>query len=207
MKMSKDLSVCLLRLRCMGQRELQVSSFKIAVDEDRKLLMGFGAGKRESSNKGVTPRIENFINTITGGIGSNPAEFADVLPVLEYLARRFPKTYLRLADLVLEVGDKELAIDQAKNYLRRFLESAQPAEKRYPWLNLADLCARSGDSMGEVHAFCEVALLPYIHHVGPEQHREQSQQSNSRSQGSKHSRCMVTRGPGTFDEGNSRDGT
>ena len=30
-----------------GQRELQVSSFKIAVEEDRKLLMGFGAGKRE----------------------------------------------------------------------------------------------------------------------------------------------------------------
>ena len=143
-----------------GQRELQVSSFKIAVEEDRKLLMGFGAGKRESSNKGVTPRIENFIKTIAGGIGSNPAEFADVLPVLEYLARRFPKTYLRLADLVLEVGDKEMAIDQAKNYLRRFLESAQPAEKRDPWLNLADLCARSGDSMGEVHAFCEVALLP-----------------------------------------------
>ena len=79
-----------------GQRELQVSSFKIAVEEDRKLLMGFGAGKRERSHKGVIPRIENFIKTVAGGISSNPAEFEEALPVLEYLARRFPKTYLRL---------------------------------------------------------------------------------------------------------------
>ena len=80
----------------------------------------------------MIPRIENFIKTIERGIGSNPAEFADALPVLEYLARQYPKTYLRLAKLVLEVGDKEMAIDQAKNYLRRFLESAQPAREAGP---------------------------------------------------------------------------
>ena len=148
-----------------GQRELQVSRFKVAVEEDRKLLMGFGAGKRESARKGVVPRIHNLIGSIATRISTHPDELNATLPVLEYLASRYPVTYLRLVDLVLETSKSYQAVEAAKRYLRSFLETAQPAEKQEAWERLADLCARSNDPVGEVHALCEVALLPTSDHL------------------------------------------
>ena len=148
-----------------GQRELQVSHFKIAVEEDRKLLMLFGAGKRESAHKGVVPRIERFIGAIASRISANPTELNDTLPVLEYLASRFPSTYLCLVDLVLEAGDRDQSTKIAKGYLRRFLETAQPVEKQQAWKELARLCKNSNDPVGEVHALCEEALLPTSDHL------------------------------------------
>ena len=67
--------------------------------------MEFGAGKREDSHKGVYPRIENLIRTVANRVSNNPLGLADALPILEYLGNRFPSTYLRLADLVLEASD------------------------------------------------------------------------------------------------------
>ena len=148
-----------------GQRELEVSRFKTAVEEDRKLLMGFGAGKRESVGKGVVPRIHNLIGAIASRISTNPDELNDLLPVMEYLASRYPVTYLRLVDLVLETSDSSESLEVAKGYLRSFLEAAQPAERREAWERLAKLCARSNDPVGEVHALCEVALLPTSDHL------------------------------------------
>ncbi len=148
-----------------GQRELQVSRFKVAVEEDRKLLMGFGAGKRESARKGVVPRIHNLIGSIAARISTHPGELDESLPVLKYLASRYPVTYLRLADLVLETSNSYEALEAAKGYLRSFLETAQMAEKQEAWERLAELSRRSNDPVGEVHALCEVALLPTSDHL------------------------------------------
>ena len=148
-----------------GQRELQVSRFKIAVEEDRKLLMGFGAGKRENAGKGVVPRIHNLIGAIALRISTNPGELDDLLPVLEYLASRYPVVYLRLVDLVLEASDSQQSMEVAMGYLRSFLETAHPAERQEAWERLANLYARSNDTVGEVHALCEVALLPTANHL------------------------------------------
>jgi len=148
-----------------GQRELQASRFKIAVEEDLKLLRGFGAGKRESASKGVVPRIHNLIGAIASRIDKHPDKLNETLPVLEYLARRYPATYLRLVDLVLETSKTDQALEAAKLYLRSFLETAHPTEKREAWERLADLCKTSGDPMGEVHALCEMALLPTSNHL------------------------------------------
>ena len=143
-----------------GKRELNVSSFKTAVEEDRKLLMEFGPGRRESSDRGTIPRIENLINGIARRIRKNPTELDETMPVLEYLASRFPTIYLRLADLVLQISASGQSVERAKGYLRNYLGAAESVEKSKAWKRLADLCEQSGDTVGEVHAFCEVALLP-----------------------------------------------
>ena len=78
--------------------------------------------------------------------------------MLEYLATKTPKAYLRLADLVLEVDNN--STDRAKKYVRNYLESASIPDRQSAWLKLADLCHSSQDPVGEVHALSEAALLP-----------------------------------------------
>ena len=145
-----------------GQRELEVSSFKIAVEEDRKILMEFGAGKREDSHRGVFPRIENLVRTVARRASNNARELEKTLPILEYLATRFHRTYLRLADLVLEASDDSGSKEEAKRYLRNFLIEANVSERYSAWMRLGRLCRVSGDAIGEIHAICEAALLPTV---------------------------------------------
>ena len=47
-----------------GQRELSVSPFKVAIEEDRKLLIEFGAGRKQDAQRGVFPRIENLFKSV-----------------------------------------------------------------------------------------------------------------------------------------------
>lgn len=142
-----------------GRRKLEVSPFKVAVEEDRKLLMEFGAGKRENAYRGVLPRIDRLVKTAASRASDNPAVLEEFIPILEYLASRVPKAYLRLADLVMEVNNSVQAIDRAKEYIRRFLETSDIQERMDVWLRLADLCHSTNDAMGEVHALGEAALL------------------------------------------------
>lgn len=145
-----------------GRRKLEVSPFKVAVEEDRKLLMEFGAGKREDAQRGVLPRIESLVRAVAVRASTSTAALESSLPVLEYLASRVPRAYLRLADLVIEVDDSEGATGRAKTYLRNFLETADPHEKQEVWLRLADLCHSTKDAIGEVHALSEAALMPTV---------------------------------------------
>ena len=145
-----------------GRRKLVASALKVAVEEDRKVLMEFGAGKREDAHRGVLPRIERLVKTIAAKVSADPKALDEFVPVLDYIASRVPKAYELLADLVLEAGDALDSREQAKRYLRRFLEVADVQEKQRAWRQLADLCRASGDVIGEVHALAESALLPIV---------------------------------------------
>lgn len=147
-----------------GRRELEVSPLKVAVEEDLKILRDFGAGKREDAQKGVLPRIENLVHTVARRASINSDELQEALPILEYLATRFPATYLRLADLVLEVsGDRyDGGYDRAIVYVREFLKEASVQERREAWMRLARLCRGRNDHLGEIHAICEATLQPTV---------------------------------------------
>ena len=142
-----------------GQRELEVSPYKISVQEDRKLLMEFGAGKRENAHQGVFPRIENLFRSVADLASDSPTALEEVRPILEYLARQFPKAYLLLVELNLEVSNDKQSIEEAKKYIRQYLQTAKTPEKRSAWKKLAKLCKLSNDARGEIHALCEAALL------------------------------------------------
>ena len=137
-----------------GRRKLEVSPYKVEVDEDRKLLMEFGAGNKKTGARGVLPRIENLVRAVARASNS-PKTLEETRPVLEYLAARVPKAYLQLSDLALEMNDP----DQAKEYLRNYLESATTPERLIEWRKLADICQLSQDPVGEIHALSEVAML------------------------------------------------
>lgn len=143
-----------------GRKKLEVSPFKVAVEEDRKLLMEFGAGKREDAHRGVLPRVDRLVRTVAVRASEDPTALEDFLPILDYLASRVPRAYLQLANLVLELDYQGEGREHAKRYLRRFLETAKIQEKANVWFWLADLCQSSDDAIGEVHALAEAALLP-----------------------------------------------
>lgn len=142
-----------------GQRELEVSPFKVSVEEDRKLLMEFGVGKRGYAHHGVFPRIENLFRSVSKRVSANSTELDKALPILEFLARQFPQAYLLLVDLILKFNSDKQSKEKAKKYVRQFLKTAETPEKRDAWKKLAKLCASSNDARGEIHALCEVALL------------------------------------------------
>lgn len=143
-----------------GRRKLEVSRFRSEVEEDKKLLMEFGAGKREDVHRGVLPRIDRLVRAVAGRASEDLGHLGDFEAILEYLASRVPKVYLRLAELVREVGDGPEAAAKAKNYLRRYLETAEVHERSDVWQKLAGLCHETGDLEGEISALCEIALLP-----------------------------------------------
>ncbi len=148
-----------------GRRELEVSEFKVSVEEDRKILMEFGAGKKEDAHKGVYPRIENLIRTVAARASNDPEELERARPILEYLANKFPKTYLRLADLVLETGDDDVESKKlAKAYIRSYLTEVDASSQFDAWMKLAKICKLSDDPKGEIHAISEASLLPNIGH-------------------------------------------
>ena len=141
-----------------GTRKLEVSPFKAAIEEDRRLLLEFGAGKREDAHHGVAPRINRYMRFVARSISDGQSTLEEALPILEYLASKKPSVYIQLADLVLEFGNEHG--ERAKRYLRNYLETAPIHEKQDIWRKLGDLCAFTGDTIGEVHALSEAALLP-----------------------------------------------
>jgi hypothetical protein len=143
-----------------GRQKLEFSPQKVAVDESRKLLMEFGAGKREDVRLGVLPRLNRIIDYTARVASENPTELEKLLPVLEYLASRVPRSYLRLVDVILENDEALESKKKAKEYLRRYLERAEESEKATALLKLAEICHSTEDAVGEVHALSEIALLP-----------------------------------------------
>lgn len=143
-----------------GRRKLEVSPFKVAVEQDRKLLMEFGAGDKESSRHGVMPRIDRLVSVAAQKASENPAALDTFLPVLEFLGLRIPKAYLRIARLLDEAKVSEGDPEKIKGYIRRYLESSDTSDREESWFWLADLCHQSNDAIGEIHALGEIALLP-----------------------------------------------
>ena len=142
-----------------GLSKLEVSPLKVSVEADRKLLMEFGPGRGRDVAQGVFPRVENFVQAVALRAGNSPSSLDEELPVLEYLATTVPRAYLKLADLVMEVRGED-GIEQAKGYVRNYLESAEVPDRKGGWMRLADLCQRSQDPIGEIHALSEIVLLP-----------------------------------------------
>ena len=143
-----------------GRVKLAASPYKVSVEEDRKLLMEFGPGRGRSDGQKVLPRIESLYRAVAEQAQSKPSILEAKTPILEFLAECVPRAFVQLSDLVWDLNKSAEGAKKSKDYLRRFLEVAREADKREVWLKLADLCRWSQDPMGEIHAVCEVALLP-----------------------------------------------
>jgi hypothetical protein len=151
-----------------GRRKLSVSPYKTAVQADLELLQALGAARLTDLRHGMRPRLERMISAIAAKVSKVPADLAQYVPILEYIARADAEVWLMLCDLYEsrydETGDAA-CMDSAKATLRRYLEQRAAAPSAYGvWERLARLCYRTGDVGGEVHALaemCEATGTPF----------------------------------------------
>lgn len=141
-----------------GQTELKVYPEKLAVYNDRKLLMEFGATNSGSVKNGIAPLVERKFKRVSQRI-NNIIDFKREQETLEYLATKFPKAWLWIADMHLAMDNYE----EAKAAIREFLKTTTlSSDKIKYWQRYADLCEHSDDWMGESMAIVELATVPNV---------------------------------------------
>ena len=139
-----------------GKSKLQTSPYRAAVDADIKLLHKFGATQRTSLSHGVESHVRRFLAFVATSVELDPSALSEYVQILEALARRYPPTWLWIAELYGEVGSRS-TLDAAKAAVRQYLESSGATDDVHPWKLLADYCRRSDDIMGEAHALVELS--------------------------------------------------
>ena len=136
-----------------GKKKLTVSPF-------RKI----GPTAKSGLKVGMGPRIKSFIGKIARRLVEGSGEISELRAMLEFLARRHPPSWLRLAELEQERKKHRWEKDAAE-YVRRFLETEPgPAEAQVAWQKLFSLYRIEGDAIAGCAAFlkiCELTQPPY----------------------------------------------
>jgi hypothetical protein len=142
-----------------GKKKLSTYPMKSAIESDLQLLHAFGAAQQSDINKGVAPRIEKLYKFIAERISSSQTTIEDSLPVLEFVARKFPRAWLLLAKLYQEIDYKNA--DKAKDCIRRYIETSpkDQGELCLAWQELAQLCNQTEDWTGEIQSLVEMCQL------------------------------------------------
>lgn len=141
-----------------GKSELEIYPEKIKVLADRKLLMEFGTTNYSNISSGLSRTVERKFRAISKRINSIK-EFEKELPILEYIASKYPKTYVYIIQFYEEYED----YDKVKYYLREYLKNnIAIIEKESLWIKLADICKHTNDWNGESHALIELIQMPNI---------------------------------------------
>lgn len=145
-----------------GERKLQVDSAKAQVEVDTKYLQMLGAATVRDAARGIEPRISRLFGNVAENVKSGNATLEDSVPVLEYIASRYPEAWRMLADLYLELGGNTNA-DLAKSALRRYLESDLPEAAAYKaWRALARLAWQTNDHDTEFAAWLRIVEFPEL---------------------------------------------
>lgn len=141
-----------------GKSELEVYPEKIKVLADRKLLMEFGTTTYSNLSSGLVQNIERKFRAISNRI-SSISEFETELPILEYIASKYPKTY----EYIIQIFEEYRDYNKIKYYLREYLKNnIAHSEKEALWIKLADVCKHTQDWEGESHSLIELIQLPNI---------------------------------------------
>ena len=151
-----------LAANLFGKRKLITSSLRAAVEADVHVLQSLGAARKEDVRHGVLPRVRRLLRTVSGEVSRGASTLQSQLPILEFIASKVPAAWLELARLYSEQETDE-GLDDARRCLRRYLEDPDSQKLLIvAWGDLADLCRRLDDPVGEVHALVELCQVPDI---------------------------------------------
>jgi hypothetical protein len=147
-----------------GRQKLTVSPLRTAVQVDSELLQLMGPMTRTDIRRGLGSRVEHMFGIIAARIEKRQDTLKSYLPILEGIARSYPKAWWLLAELHAEQNTQN-ALLNAKNAVEQFLQNA-PASlvTSYSWRKLAELCQRTDDALGEVNASvetCQYSTVPF----------------------------------------------
>jgi hypothetical protein len=142
-----------------GKRKLRASPMITAVQANTALLLNFGAGQKADAATGIAWRIDRFFRSVAEKATNHPSAIETHLPMMEFLAQRYPRGWMLLARLYEESGLED-GPEKAKGYWRRYLEDVGKSEEaRFAWSQVAGLCRFTKDWIGEIHAIVELCSL------------------------------------------------
>lgn len=146
-----------------GRKKLNVSPFQAAIKADADLLQMLGTVSRGEVHFSMAKRIEFFLGSIARRMEKGEP-FEKYSPIIEMICRQFPPAWLALARMHIEENTMA-SFEKAKTELRRFLEQdSSSAAAAEAWRNLAHCCFKTGDMLGDVHAFVQrskIASVPF----------------------------------------------
>ena len=144
-----------------GKKKLNVSPVRASILRDVEMLQMLGPSRNDDVHLGLAYKLEKFIANIARRVDAGQS-FEDYAPIVEMICRAYAPGWLMLSRWHLGTGRPE-DCEKAKTELRKYLEQ-QPAEKDAAdaWRLLGNACYRTGDRLGEVHAFIERAQLASV---------------------------------------------
>ena len=146
--------------KIFGKKKLTASPMKSAIEADTLLLQSFGNVRPSDVKSGVAPRIEKLFKYVAEKVNKREEELGSYLPILEFIAGKYPRAWLMLASLYEESGVID-RLEKAKRAVQTYLETPEDNDTtRNAWKKLETYCIRTEDWLGEVHAIVELAKLP-----------------------------------------------
>ena len=139
-----------------GKKKLAVSPMKTAIQADTILLHTFGVGLSSEIHLGIEPRIIKFFRDIAKRVSLKTDKLENYIPVLEFICRKYPYSWLTLASLYEEEGRIKNAIES----IQSFLETTKNENEAFScWDKLSQLYSINNDWNGEMHALIELSEL------------------------------------------------
>lgn len=136
-----------LAAQLFGRTKLRVAAAKPAIESDLTILRAFGAAQEPDIRRGLQPRIDAVTRVAE-------EQFAELQPILEYVATHYPPAWLNLADLHVRRGDRRAEADALAKYA-----SLKPTDPN-AWRRLATAEAALGEPEAEMNALLQLAELP-----------------------------------------------
>lgn len=148
-----------LAAQVFGRRKLENDPYRGSIVEDSRLLQQFGAAQKHEVERGVEARLQILFHNIRTMLDEGATTLEACRPVIEYVARKYPKAWLFLSDLC--EGTSNESSDNAATYLRRYLER-EGTKDSYAWKRLADIHRAAGRGQEEVNALVQLSKVPTV---------------------------------------------
>jgi hypothetical protein len=150
-----------LNPRIVGKKKLNVSPAKVAVQADVEIWQMLGPTRRDDLHLGLQRRVGNFLSNVGRRVDKGQ-RFADFEPLIEMICRHYNPGWLVLARWYAET-DTPAGFEEAKKAARHFLENEPTGElAAEAWRSLAFYCYKTGDVLGEIHAFIERSQITSV---------------------------------------------
>lgn len=146
-----------------GRGKLRTSEMRSAIESDVQILQAFGAIQTSDIEQGLPPRIERLFAHVAKKIDDQPERLSDYVPFLEFIARRHPPTWLKLAQLYQQIDFSD-RFEKTRDAIRHYLEVdyGTTQSRIDAWHQLATVCRNEGDTLGEVHAIVELCQIESV---------------------------------------------
>ena len=145
--------------KLFGIPKLRVNPLRASIEADTQLLQLFGATSPTEIRRGMVPRIQSLIRHVNEHISGPNADLEEYIPILEFIARKHPATWVEIAS-IYETSlpkDQWLRSEQA---LRKYLEY-NPSDINV-WNRLLGIYRNIGDEQAEINALVSMCMEPDI---------------------------------------------